>query len=119
MLTVAQLVDLKAPPVSINDPNSTGTLDGSTPLNGILGQILGESPEQQKTRLEEASKTANDLSGLVKRKKAPSTKPEPAEQTNGQSNGTAANSTNGKRRIEVADLLDEAVEFKKSKVEEA
>ena len=62
-------MELRQPPVSINDPTGTGTIDGENPLSGILGSILGESPEAQKARIEEASKGANDLTQLVKRKK--------------------------------------------------
>jgi HAT1-interacting factor 1 len=43
--------------------------DGSGTLGSILGAILGESPAEQRVRLEEASKNANDISGLVRRKK--------------------------------------------------
>jgi HAT1-interacting factor 1 len=71
-----RLAELKKPPVSINDPKGTGSLDGSTPLNGILGQILGESKEEHRRRLDEASLTAKDLTGLVKKKKA---RPSPGE----------------------------------------
>ena len=38
-------------------------------LGGILGSILGESKAEQKARVAEATKGANDLSGLVKKKK--------------------------------------------------
>ena len=54
----------------MNDPMGTGTLDGSNPLAGILGSMLGESPAAQRARIEEASKGANDLTGLVKKKKS-------------------------------------------------
>lgn len=92
-----RLIELKKPPVSINDPKGTGTLDGSTPLNGILGQILGESKDEQKKRLEEASLGAKDLTGLVKRKKAKS----PAIDENPAVNDTkinASTTTDGKRK---------------------
>lgn len=38
-------------------------------MAGILGSVLGESPESQKERLELATKQAKDLSGLIKKKK--------------------------------------------------
>ena len=60
---------MREPPVSVNDPTGTGTIDGTNPLSGILGSILGESPEAQKARVEEATRNANDVSRLVKRKK--------------------------------------------------
>jgi len=46
-----------------------GAPDGSNPLVGILGSLLGESPAQQKSRIEEATKSANDLTGMVRKKK--------------------------------------------------
>ncbi len=114
-----RLVELKKPPVSINDPKGTGTLDGSTPLNGILGQILGESKDEQKKRLEEASLGAKDLTGLVKRKKA---KSPVADETSASSNtiinGHAAN--NGKRKaVDFAEEVQEMGAGKKARVEEA
>jgi len=55
-----------------------GAPDGSNPLVGILGSLLGESTAQQKSRIEEATKGANDLTGMV-RKKKPATSAKPAE----------------------------------------
>jgi HAT1-interacting factor 1 len=114
-----RLVELKKPPVSINDPKGTGTLDGSTPLSGILGQILGESKAEQKKRLEEASIGAKDLTGLVKRKKTRS--PAADEQPNTSNvaiNGHAT--TNGKRKaVDLAEEVEEIGAAKKTKVEDA
>lgn len=45
-------------------------------LKGILGQIVGQSPADQKARLDAASKDATDLSSLVRRK--PATQPAPS-----------------------------------------
>jgi HAT1-interacting factor 1 len=113
----SRLVELKKPPVSINDPKGTGTLDGSTPLSGILGQILGESKEEQKKRLEEASQSAKDLTGLVKRKKAKSpAAPETSAQSTTITNGPAA--SNGKRKaVEFAEDVSEQGSTKKTKLE--
>jgi HAT1-interacting factor 1 len=66
---IIKLLDLRRPPVSVNDPGqATDNLDA---LNGILGQIIGKSSTEQKARLDEVAKGANDLSSLVRRK-APS-----------------------------------------------
>lgn len=62
-------MELRQPPVSINDPTGTGTVDGTNPFSGILDSILGDSPEAQKARIEEASQNAKDLTNLVRRKK--------------------------------------------------
>lgn len=105
-----RLEDLKKPPVSINDPLSTGDPHGATPLNGILGQLLGESEEEQKKRLEEASKGAKDISGLVKKKPVKlEGAPSPAS-VNG----------NGKRKAEEDDAdAEEAAGTKKARVDGA
>jgi HAT1-interacting factor 1 len=97
-----QLVELRQSPVSINDSN---------PLSGILGSMLGESPAVQKSRLEEASKEANDLTGLVKRKKA-SNAPSP------QPPATEAPKTNGKRKVEFDEETVEVGTGKKAKLED-
>jgi putative NADH-flavin reductase len=81
-------------------------------MGGILGATLGESPAEAQARIEEAKKTAKDVTGLV-RKKAKA--PETAEENTIGTNGTA---TNGKRKAE--DLEGEDAEgSKKAKVEDA
>jgi hypothetical protein len=81
-------------------------------VGGILGATLGESPAEAQARIEEAKKTAKDLTGLVRRKaKAPET-------AEGSTNGTNGTTTNGKRKAE--DLEEEDGESsKKAKVEDA
>jgi len=81
-------------------------------MGGILGATLGESPAEAQARIEEAKKTAKDLTGLVRRKaKAPET-------VEGSTNGTIDTTTNGKRKAE--DLEEEDGESsKKAKVEDA
>ncbi|PMD57032.1 uncharacterized protein K444DRAFT_665483 [Hyaloscypha bicolor E] len=89
-----RLAELKAPPVDVKDAlyGPTGALDVN-PSGGILGATLGESPAEAAARIEEAKKTATDLTGLIRRKKAKpdAPTPEPASSTNG---------TNGKRKAE-------------------
>lgn len=62
----AKLHDVRAAPVDVKGLSDLTGGDGS--LAGILGETLGETPEQVKARLEEAKKNANDLSGLVRKK---------------------------------------------------
>jgi HAT1-interacting factor 1 len=114
-----RLVELKKPPVSVSDPKVTGALDGSTPLNGILGQVLGESKEEQQRRLEEASLAAKDLTGLVKRKKAKS--PAAAEQLTPIDKSVKGHATaNGKRKaVDFAEEVEEIETAKKTKFDEA
>lgn len=87
-------------------------MDGANPLSGILGSILGESDTAQKTRIEEASKGAKDLTGLVKRKKA-STAPSPQPVA-----GEAPN-MNGKRKAEFDEEVIEVGTVKKAKLSDS
>ncbi|KAJ5718063.1 hypothetical protein N7488_003709 [Penicillium malachiteum] len=61
-----RLVDLRRSPVTAEESNQ----ESEAFLKGILGQIVGQSPADQKARLDAASKEANDLSSLVRRKPA-------------------------------------------------
>lgn len=92
-----QLVDLRS------DPIDTKGLMGAdaNPLGGILGATLGESSTEAQARIEEASKKATDLTGLV-RKKKPKDEAAPAE-------------SNGKRKAEDA---PEDESSKRAKTEE-
>jgi HAT1-interacting factor 1 len=62
---IKQLVDLR------KDPIDTKELLGAeaNPLGGILGAALGESAAETQARVEEAKRTATDLTGLVRKKK--------------------------------------------------
>ena len=83
-----------------------GAPDGSDPLRGILGAMLGESPTQQRARIEEASRNATDLTGLVKHRKKPQGDSSAVEMAvNGSS----------KRKADVEDK-DERTNSKKAKV---
>ncbi|KAJ6140085.1 hypothetical protein N7471_006571 [Penicillium samsonianum] len=71
-----RLVDLRRPPVSIEQNDQAN----EAMLKGVLGQIIGQSATDQKAQLEAASKGATDLSAFVKRKpaKQPTQQPETA-----------------------------------------
>src|SRR5690606_6299088 len=54
----------------------------ANPFGGILGAALGESSAEAQARIDEATKTATDLTGLVRKKKPkeePKAAPPPAE----------------------------------------
>ncbi|KAL8779867.1 MAG: hypothetical protein Q9213_006737 [Squamulea squamosa] len=104
-----RLIELRQPPVSVNDPSKTGGDDGITPLGGILGSILGESQAAQSLRLNEASKGAKDLSNLVKRKK-PTAELVP---TTGEEDFLK---TNGKRKVEFVEEVIEVGTGKKARL---
>ncbi|KAF6833958.1 histone H1-binding protein [Colletotrichum plurivorum] len=120
-----RLIDLRKPPIDVN------AALGEEAMGGILGAALGESAEQTQARVEEAKKTATDLTGLVRKKnkeepklaEKPAEKPaeepvvkaaeEPKVET--QANGEESNGT--KRKAEEPAEEDEP--SKKAKVEGA
>ncbi|CAI7594839.1 unnamed protein product [Penicillium viridicatum] len=61
-----RLVDLRRPPISIEQNDQAD----EAMLKGVLGQIIGQSATDQKAQLDAASKGATDLSAFVKRKPA-------------------------------------------------
>ena len=82
ILTSSQLAELRDPAINVNGiTGPAGAPDGSNPLVGILGSLLGESAAQQKSRIEEATKSANDLTGMVRKKKPEAAAAKPAEAT--------------------------------------
>jgi HAT1-interacting factor 1 len=59
-------------------------------MSSLLAQVLGQGKAEKKAVIEEATKNATDLSGLVRKKPKAEAKTEP-------SNGTTA--SNGKRKL--------------------
>jgi HAT1-interacting factor 1 len=99
-----RLAELKGP--AIDTKGLLGAVSVN-PLGGVLGATLGESPAEQAARIEEAKKTATDLTGLVRKKEKKSTDTATPE--------SSTNGTNGKRKAE--DDVEEG-ENKKAKVED-
>jgi HAT1-interacting factor 1 len=85
-------------------------------MGGILGAALGESPAQAQARIEEAKKSAKDLTGLIRRKAKVVEIDTPESSRNGTP-GPQEKATNGKRKA--GDFDDEINESKKAKVEDA
>lgn len=97
---------------ALNGPAAAA--DGAgIPLNGVLGATEGETPAETKARIEEAKKTATDLTGLVRRKKEKGETIAAAA----EAMGAAPANTNGKRKAEDVDAGEES-DTKKAKVEE-
>ena len=105
-------MEIRQPPVSINDPTGTGTTDGSNPLAGILGSMLGEPPAAQNARIEEATKGANDLTSLVKKKK-------PTTLDAQRTFESEAVQSNGKRKVDFDEEKEGAGMGKKARIEVA
>ncbi|PKX98552.1 SHNi-TPR domain-containing protein [Aspergillus novofumigatus IBT 16806] len=72
-----RLLDLRRPPVSVEQQNE----ESDTMLRGILGQIVGQPAVEQQARLEAITKDAKDLSAFVKRKPAGIQHPPRSEST--------------------------------------
>ncbi|KAG6160517.1 hypothetical protein E4U37_008078 [Claviceps purpurea] len=106
-----RLFDLRQDPVNADDLLGSESL----PLGSILGGTLGESAADTQARVEEAKKTATDLTGLV-RKKKPAATEEPSESAAAAPD--ASTSTSGKRKAE-EDASVTAESPKKSKVDES
>ncbi|KAG5945416.1 hypothetical protein E4U59_005858 [Claviceps monticola] len=106
-----RLFDLRQDPVNADDLLGSESL----PLGSILGGTLGESAADTQARVEEAKKTATDLTGLV-RKKKPAATEEPFRSTAAATD--ASTSTSGKRKAEV-DVSVTAESPKKTKVDES
>ncbi|KAL8675288.1 MAG: hypothetical protein Q9168_000317 [Polycauliona sp. 1 TL-2023] len=104
-----RLIELRQPPVSINDPSHSGDDDGLRPLGGILGSMLGESSTAQNLRLDEASRGAKDLSNLVKRKKPIAEKTPTTEDED-------VSKANGKRKVEFVEEVVEVGTGKKARL---
>ncbi len=81
-------------------------------MGGILGAALGESPVEVQARIEEAKKSAKDVTGLVRKK----VKPIEAEGSGHNANETNSAATNGKRKAEGVE--EEGDSSKKAKVED-
>lgn len=86
MLTFSlKLVDLRKDPVDAAD--LLGSSSAGNALGGIFGAVLGETPADTQARVEEAKKTATDLTGLVRKKKQPTDAESPAPATDSATNG--------------------------------
>jgi hypothetical protein len=74
---------------------------------------MGETPAQQKVRIEEVTKNARDLTGLVRHRKKPKTDGDSDAATSAVDSAAASN---GKRKLEETEVEDGTT--KKVKVDE-
>ncbi|KAG6003370.1 hypothetical protein E4U21_002086 [Claviceps maximensis] len=126
-----RLADLRKDPINADDLIGRDTM----PIGGILGAALGESAADAQARVEEAKKTATDLTGLVRKKKGASEEEQKtSKSTTEESNkdkivssssstsapapAAASTTTNSKRKAE-EDLPVAAESPKKTKVAES
>ncbi len=85
-----RLTDLKSDPTK----QEIDSLDSSV-MQGFLGSLLGADAATQKAKLAEATKSANDVTGLVKTKKKPK---QPVPES-----GSSTEAGSSKRKLEVDD----------------
>lgn len=76
-----------------------------------MGSILGESAAEQKTRIAEATKGANDLTGLIRKKPSKAEKPKGVDVV-------AAAAPGAKRKLEDSENGGDVLNGKKAKVED-
>lgn len=123
-----RLAELRKPPVNVKAETESQMVREQ--ISGVLGSILGGggTEAEKKEKLAQVSETANDLSGLVKRKKAKggpanggdsgvgSAASTPAPTTSDSLNGSGSK---GKRKVGFVDQVEDAETGKKAKVEDA
>ncbi|EXJ90772.1 hypothetical protein A1O1_03876 [Capronia coronata CBS 617.96] len=125
-----RLAELRKPPVSVKAETES---EMKEQISGVLGNIFasGASEEEKKAKLAQVSETANDLTGLVKRKKPKSAPPNagdswlesaastPAAVTTADASGSGPTTGNGKRKVGFVDEAEDIETGKKAKIEEA
>ncbi|KAG5984648.1 hypothetical protein E4U55_003869 [Claviceps digitariae] len=108
-----RLADLRKDPISAADLIGRDTM----PVGSILGAALGESAAETHARVEEAKKTATDLTGLVRKKKTTAEEEQKTSQSDSSAPTAASTTTNAKRKAE-EDSPVAAESPKKAKVDE-
>ncbi|PIA95640.1 hypothetical protein CB0940_10141 [Cercospora beticola] len=113
-----RLEDLRKPATSLSAMQNLGPAGApggeEEAMRGILGSLLGESKGEQQKRIQEATATANDLTGMVKKKKpkAAATQPAPVVEGKGKrkaDDGDASAATNGNgKKVKFAEAVEEA-----------
>ncbi|KAJ4303513.1 hypothetical protein N0V90_002409 [Kalmusia sp. IMI 367209] len=106
----SMLEDLKTRLADLKEDPTKQKFDSvdQTVFQGLLGGLLGADPETQKAKLAEATKSANDISGLVKTKKKEKSAPATAS-------STADEASSSKRKLEVE---EDGMNGKRAKTEE-
>jgi HAT1-interacting factor 1 len=96
--------------VSFDGSTSGDGVDGNNPITGLLGSILGDSLATRKAKIEEASRNAHDVTGLVKKKKL--------ESNEVSSQSDLGSKDNTKRKLDFSGQSETGIE-KKARIENA
>ena len=115
-----RLEDLRKPFVTVRQSQMA-----DNPVAGVMGQIMGADEDKQKEVLMQALASANDLTGMVKRKKAKangegsaSMTPEPSASVNVNVDASTNGNGTGKRKMEALEEVEESDSSKKARVED-
>ncbi|KAJ4525122.1 hypothetical protein HRR83_000788 [Exophiala dermatitidis] len=126
-----RLSELRKPPVSVKAETES---EMKEQISGILGNILGSgaSEEERKAKLEQVSEKANDLTGLVKRKKPKNAQADGGQSGSGsavstpaavsavgEASGCGSTNTANKRKVGFVDEVEDGDSGKKAKLEGA
>lgn len=84
---------------------------GGESLGGLLGGLMGEPAAKTEARIEEAKKTATDLTGLVRKKGKPASAPADAP-------AAVTEASNGKRKAEDDAVMEDSEASKKPRTAE-
>lgn len=79
-----RLAELRKPAQALTTTGPPDVPDGADPLRGVLGAMLGASKAEQAKVIQQATSQANDLSGLVKKRKAKVVDAEGQEEVEGK-----------------------------------
>lgn len=107
---IPKLFELLQPLVSVSDPASEGDVRSDHSLKEVLGSIMGESSMVQNAKLEEVSRSAIDLTNLIKRNKST------CKSVDAGSTKVISTKSNEKRKIEFDDEIVNVSIGKKAKI---
>ncbi|KAM3414116.1 NASP-related protein sim3 [Cercospora zeina] len=109
-----RLEDLRKPATSLSAMQNLGPAGvpggDEEAMRGILGSLLGESKGEQQKRIQEATANANDLTGMVKKKKpkATETQETPAVEGKGKRKADDASTNGNGKKVKFAEAVEEA-----------
>lgn len=109
-----RLTDLQKPATAQHLGPAGAPVSDEEAMRGILGSLLGESKAEQNKRLQEATAQANDLSGMVKKKK-PKQQPTPSAQAIVEGKGKRkaddieGGAANGEKKVKLSSAEPEII----------
>ncbi|PBP19514.1 histone H1-binding protein [Diplocarpon rosae] len=103
----SRLADLKGPAVDVKEAlYGPASLAGVSSIGGVLGAALGESPSEATARIDEAKKTATDVSGLVRKKTKSAEEPASSSVANGKRKAEDDGIETDSKKAKIEDVVD-------------